>query len=809
MRSSTRLRRWRPFAVALVVSAALAAGASAASPSIVISQVYGGGGNQGARYRNDFVELFNRGTTAVDVGGWSVQYASSAGSTWKVTVLAGAIPPGGHLLVREAAGACGALDLPAAGATGDTAMSATAGKVALVDSAVPLSGACPPAGSVVDLVGYGGAATCSEGGHNAPGLGNTQAAMRRGGGCADTDDNAADFVTSPPAPRNAANPAHGCGALPETPIHAIQGAGATSPLAGQAVATSGIVTGVRSDGFFLQADDASADGDPSTSEGIFVYTGGPAPAEALVGNRLQGSGTVAEYVPDGDPFAPPLTELVRWETYTVVGGPAGLPAALEITAADTDPVRGLEQLERLEGMRVRVAALDVVGPSTEGAGAGAFYGVVAGVPRPFREAGVEAPWPLPAAACCVPRFDGNPERLRVDSGGLVGAAAIAVAAGASVAELVGPLHYDNRAYTILPDVAQPPAVTDTAVPRPVAAAAPGRVTLGSANLHDFFDAADDPGAGDDVLTAQELEDRLAKTSLYVRSVLGAPDVLGVIEVENLDVLGLLAARIDADAAAAGAAAPGYAAYLVEGNDGRGIDVGFLVRADRVTVVETVQEGKDATYVDPETGLQRPTFDRPPLRLQALALAATPPLAVTVIVAHLKSLIDIEDPCEGDAVRAKRHAQAEYLAALVGTRLAADPGEHLAVAGDLNAFEFNDGYVDVVGTLRGAPAPAGEVERAGADLVEPDLVDLVERLPLEERYSYVYRGNAQALDHVLVSPGLLRHLVGFELARCNADFPAALAADPARPERSSDHDAAVATFVAREPHPVRRRLAASP
>jgi predicted extracellular nuclease len=102
-----------------------------------------------------------------------------------------------------------------------------------------------------------------------------------------------------------------------------------------------------------------------------------------------------------------------------------------------------------------------------------------------------------------------------------------------------------------------------------------------------------------------------------------------------------------------------------------------------------------------------------------------------------------------------------------------------------------------------------VERSSADLVEPDLVNLVERLPREERYSYVYRGSAQALDHVLVSASLLRHLNAFEIARCNADFPAALAADPARPERSSDHDAAVATFVTREPHPLRRRLTASP
>src|SRR5918992_840214 len=86
--------------------------AAPASPDIVISQVYGGGGNAGATLRNDFIELFNRGTTAVNVNGWSVQYASSAGSTWNPTDISGMIEPGQYFLVQEAAGTGGTQDLP-------------------------------------------------------------------------------------------------------------------------------------------------------------------------------------------------------------------------------------------------------------------------------------------------------------------------------------------------------------------------------------------------------------------------------------------------------------------------------------------------------------------------------------------------------------------------------------------------------------------------------------------------------------------------------------------------------------------------
>ena len=169
----------------------IAGPALAVSPDVVISQVYGGGGNSGATLTNDFIELFNRGTTTIDITGWSVQYASATGTSWQVTTLSGSLAPGQYYLVQEAAGAGGTTVLPTPDASGSIAMSATNGKVALANTATPLTGSCSTA--VVDLVGYG-SANCFEGAGAAPALSNTTAAIRFSDGCIDTDDNNADFL---------------------------------------------------------------------------------------------------------------------------------------------------------------------------------------------------------------------------------------------------------------------------------------------------------------------------------------------------------------------------------------------------------------------------------------------------------------------------------------------------------------------------------------------------------------------------------------------------------------------------------------
>ena len=210
--------------------------ANAISPDLVISQVYGGGGNTGATLKNDYIEIFNRGATDVSLSGKSVQYASSAGSFTQTTALTGTLAAGQYYLIQEAVGAGGTTNLPAPEASGTIAMSATGGKVALVGSTAALgcgaTGTTPAPCSaaqlalVIDLVGYDGA-TMFEGTGAAPTLTNTTAAVRGNSGCTDTDNNAADFTAGSPAPRNTASPTHNCNDIAPTVIGTTPTDGAT------------------------------------------------------------------------------------------------------------------------------------------------------------------------------------------------------------------------------------------------------------------------------------------------------------------------------------------------------------------------------------------------------------------------------------------------------------------------------------------------------------------------------------------------------------------------------------------------------
>jgi predicted extracellular nuclease len=128
---------------------------------VVISEIYGGGGNTGATYTNDFIELYNPGSSAVSLSGWSVQYASSGGSFTQITNLSGSIPAHGFYLVQEAAGTGGTTALPTPDATGTIAMSGTGAKVALVNTTTAIGSSCTGS-SVIDLVGYGTGTSCSE-----------------------------------------------------------------------------------------------------------------------------------------------------------------------------------------------------------------------------------------------------------------------------------------------------------------------------------------------------------------------------------------------------------------------------------------------------------------------------------------------------------------------------------------------------------------------------------------------------------------------------------------------------------------------
>jgi uncharacterized protein len=200
--------------VALAALLVLPSAATASRSGVVVSQVYGGGGNSSATFRNDFVELFNAGSASADLSGWSVQYATAAGTSWQPTPLSGSIGPGHYYLLQLASGGTVGAALPAADTTGTSNLAATSGKIALVSSATALTcgataGSCSGTAGVEDLVGYGDA-TDFEGPGTAAAPSSTLSAVRDDGGCADTGSNANDFATAAPDPRNSASPAHAC-----------------------------------------------------------------------------------------------------------------------------------------------------------------------------------------------------------------------------------------------------------------------------------------------------------------------------------------------------------------------------------------------------------------------------------------------------------------------------------------------------------------------------------------------------------------------------------------------------------------------
>ena len=174
-----------------------------AASGLVVSQVFGGGGNAGAPFRNDFIEIFNASSASINLSGWSVQYASATASTWSVTPLTTVtLLRGQYYLVQETSGGSNGASLPTPDAIGTIAMAAGSGKVALVKTSTALTGACPNDPNIVDLVGYGSTANCFRGSGPAAAPSNTNAILRAGGGCTDTRNNVADFALSPPNPRS-------------------------------------------------------------------------------------------------------------------------------------------------------------------------------------------------------------------------------------------------------------------------------------------------------------------------------------------------------------------------------------------------------------------------------------------------------------------------------------------------------------------------------------------------------------------------------------------------------------------------------
>ena len=633
---------------------------------------------------------------------------------------------------------------------------------------------------------------------------------------------------------------------PPVTIMQIQGSATSSPLAGQTVTTtSNIVTAKRSNGFFMQ--DPFGDANVGTSDGIFVFTGS-APTVAI-GDSVTVVGQVQEF--NG------ITELSSGPIVSVLSTGNPLPAAyvLDGNPPGNDPTTGIcpvvpanadtdghqaSNFSCLDGMRVAMNNATVTGPtlalgaSAIATGSPAFlYAKLTGGALPYR--GIGAIYPGLGAG--IPVWNGEPEVIEVYLQGLSGfdgSAAIYNAGSLiSVTGIVGTFKAPGATaptYAIL--ASQIGTIFATpALYLPVADPEPGTLTVATQNLLRFFNASADgadtstyndtcagTGSGDACPTPAQYAIRLSKAAKTICSVLKAPVVAELEEVENRAVLADIALAVLSECNTT------YVPYLIPGNDASGINVGLLVRDD-VSVNSVTQVYKSTNTVNCSGGGICLLNDRPPLLLDATFNG----YRFAVLAIHNRSFGGLGDPASA-YVGPKRAEQAAQVAQIArawqsGATLsgAGDarvdafgnvtngsfdivglPAVPLIVAGDFNAYEFTDGYVDVTGMIAGTAVASQNVywfdgnfantDTPGYLAPSPTLVDT--GIKSSSRYSYSFDGIRQEIDHILLTRTAWKSFVAISNAHGNADISAA---DPAvlsgtTPVRASDHDGQVVTLL---------------
>jgi predicted extracellular nuclease len=871
----------RRFLTAVVACAMLGLGfsfgaspAAGVSANIVISQVYGGGGNVGATLRNDFIELFNLGLVAVNVTGWSVQYAATAGTNWQKTDLTGWIKPGRYYLIQEAAGTGGTTALPTPHAIGTglgIAMAAGAGKVALLNtSTLTAAGTvCPSGPSVVDIVGYGTGTNCSETSPTAT-LTNTTAAIRKSAGALDTDNNNSDFATGAPAPRATADytitvasttPAGAnvplntnigiiftetatvsgtwftisCASSgvhtatvsggpttftldpdtdfagnetctvtvlaaqvsdqdsddppdqmatnfvftfttlsPPVKIREIQGSAHISPRNGQVVGgVTGIVTGKASNGFWMQ--DPAPDADPATSEGIFVFT---TTASVAVGDAVTVSGRVSEFRPGSAGLT--ITELTS-PTIAVNSSGNALPPAIRIGTDRTPPTEvieddasadvetsgvfdpandGIDFWESLEGMRVDLGLVVVTGPS-------AFdeLGVLA-------NNGAGATSRTARGGIVITAGDKNPERILARGVGF--SMPKSNTGDHFAAPLVGIVGYDFGNF-MLEVLAAPTRIADGATREVSTAPAANELAVATFNVENL-----DPGDATFGIMADLIVHRLL-----------SPDVISLEEIQDndgeadshtVDATVTLTTLRDAVIAAGG---PTYAWRQIDpvdlqdgGAPGGNIRQAFFFRTDRglafvdrpgagSTTANSVVDADGQAQLEYSPGRIDPTNSAFNSSRKPLAGEFTYNGHRLIVIANHWNSKGGDDPLWGRdqppvlSSEVQRRQQATIVRDFVQDVFAVDANAEVVVLGDLNDFEFSNPLM----ILKDAP-----------------MNDLIETLPANERYTYVFEGNSQTLDHILVSDSLIG-VSRTDVVHVNSEFW----------DQASDHEPQVATL----------------
>lgn len=557
-----------------------------------------------------------------------------------------------------------------------------------------------------------------------------------------------------------------------------------SPLAAETISTTGVVTGVaavETPGFWIQ--DPKGDGDPATSDGLFVVWGGkpPAPPMPKVGDLVRVIGKIQE-VGRGIEF--PRTQMHAMMPAEVLSQGNPLPEPVEL--ADLPDVDGQEAVkfwEALEGMRAVVRNATVVGPTTR---FGEFAIIAPGDAVPG--SGFSAKHKtLLLRSVGGDRMDYNPERIVVGDH-ILGKEVAEVRPGDEAAMISGVVDYSYNHHKIEADkiemkLLQPP------VKSPVSTLSPkqGSVKIADLNMAGFFDEADDPESFDEnadpttgelfIPTHEVVENRIEKFALAVIDEMRLPDVIMMQEYEHLSLLQRWADRVNAKAGTR------YKAVSINTSDRRGLEAGFLYDEKRVELVEYYQlKGED---VEAAFGLKSPFRNREPIVGVFRFSPGGPP--VTIFDLKLKS--KRQDPPTFNLLQTparptekQRHMQARVVRNRIEEILKKDPNALVMVGGD-----FGDIQLTEPGEGTNAVAI---IQGEGGPMHLDSLLDLAEE---GTAYTWIYHGNGQALSHMLASPALRSRFVSIDPLHFNSPLPNRYGDDPTTAIRCSDRDPIQASF----------------
>ncbi len=592
------------------------------------------------------------------------------------------------------------------------------------------------------------------------------AGARRATDGVDTDT-AADWVIADFSLGSANTPTgggfDGCAPL-ELTIPEIQGDAQFSIYAGEVVTTTGVVTLYSANGRDFWMQDPEGDGDITTSDGIVVDDGGFLPGPPQVGDLIEITAVVEE-----QQFGPalPLTRLDAPSAVTIVSSEVLLPPPVPLTdLPNTSVPAGIGFWEPLEGMLVSMSNAPVVAATNA---FGEFVALTKSDAKPGSGWYAQTQQIL-LRSLGDEMVDYNPERIMVDDTSLP--EPIIVTPGDRIRSLVGVVDYTFGNYKLQPAHSEIKTHRLPEVPISTRSGPNGSTVITTFNVENLFDLVDEPTKDDEgsTPTAAELDVKLTKLAMAIELELGLPAIMVLQEVENTAIAQELGDRVNA------AAGTDYVATSFETSDARGIEVAFLWDADRASLEDAFQ--MSGTDVEAAFGASSPSPGREPL----VGVFDIEGSEVTIVGNHFKSKGG-DDPLFGvnqppiRVTEIQRRAQAQVVRDFANGILDADPDALVMVAGDLNDFQFGE---------------PGEGPHHPLSILEgdPDEVPLANLVSLEkraERYSFVFDGNSQVLDHMLVSPGLLAATVAADFLHFDASFEAGLGDDPTTTIRSSDHD----------------------